>query len=94
MRKVNWNKRKWLNELDSHYTGSVSTFDGINIINQGKILPRYTFVELADCHGKVRIHRDMNFSMAEFRAKLYRLEREIRDFRRSLEDDNFGQDNS
>lgn len=54
-----YNERQFINPEDSHYTGSLCCFDGI-VSNQGKASRRYTFIELADCHDKVRIHTDDN----------------------------------
>lgn len=85
MSKVLYNKRRWLNMESSHYTGSLVCFDGIEVINQGKNLGRYTFVEISDCHGKVRIHKDSNHSMEEFTKKLKLLEDQLRNFREYLE---------
>lgn len=85
MSNVRWNNRVWLNSLDSHYSGSIVTFDGTNLLNRGKKLERYTFIEISDCHGKVRIHKDDNLDMRDFIEKLRLLETEIREFRLHLE---------
>lgn len=54
-----YNKREFINSEDSHYTGSLCCFDGI-VSNQSRSAERYSFIELADCHNKVRIHTDRN----------------------------------
>jgi hypothetical protein len=66
----------WLNEIDSHFTGAVVCHDGV-VANQGKPAERYTFVEIASCHGKVRLHADKNFGMSAFIAKLELLQSEL-----------------
>lgn len=71
-----YNKRTWLNSEDSHYTGSVCCHDGV-VSNRGKPAERYTFLELADCHGKSRIHYDANLDMPAFIDKLKLLRSEI-----------------
>jgi len=84
--KVHWNERAWLNDRDSHFTGSMVCFDGENVINQGKLLDRYTFVEIASCHTKVRIHADANSSMEAFIEKLRVMRSELDGFLYHLDD--------
>lgn len=45
-----------LNEENSPYTGSITCYDGEIIYDDGKPFQEQ-FVEIADCHNKVRIHR-------------------------------------
>lgn len=85
MSVIQYNTRQFINEADSHYTGSIVCFDGKALINQGKVLERYTFVEISDCHGKIRIHRDMNHDLQAFINKLSVVEHELKQFRQSLE---------
>lgn len=82
---VRYNSRVWLNSYYSHYTGSIVCVDKKDLINRGHHLERYTFMEISDCHGKIRIHTDPNFGMEEYIDKLKRLETEIRNFREHLE---------
>lgn len=74
-----YNKRIWLNTTDSHYTGSATFHDGI-VSNQGKPAERYTFMEITDCHRKVRIHYDHNLDMQAYIDKLSLLRDEIDNF--------------
>lgn len=85
MSKVNYNVRTNLNPETSHYTGSVACVDVEDVINQGKFTNRYTFVEIADCHGKVRIHKDPNLEMKDFLTKLRLLSFELSAFANFLE---------
>lgn len=83
-----YNKRIWLNPESSHFTGSLVCHDGI-VSNQGKPPERYTFVELASCHGKVRLHTDKNSGrevqqLAEFIAKINLMQNELQKFREYL----------
>ncbi len=79
-----YNKRTFLNGINSHYTGSVVCHDGV-VSNRGKPAERYTFIEIADCHGKVRIHTDLNLTMDEYIDKLKLLINELEDFVSHLE---------
>jgi hypothetical protein len=82
---VIYNRRIWLNPEDCHFTGSMVCFDGKDVINQGKLLDRYTFVEVASCHGKVRIHTDANSDMQAFVEKLRNMVDELNFFIDHLE---------
>lgn len=74
-----YNTRKWLNSTDSHYTGSIVCHDGI-VANRGKPPARYTFIEIADCHGKARIHFDDNLDMQAYIEKLKTIQDELQKF--------------
>lgn len=84
-----YNSRIWLNSTESHYTGSVTCFDGV-VSNRGKPPERYTFLELSDCHGKSRIHYDNNLDMIAFIDKLKLLKNEIELFIAHLEHESTG----
>ena len=60
--------------------------DGI-VSNLGKPPERYTFMEITDCHRKVRIHKDVNFTMHEFIDKLELMKTEIDNFIKHLKHD-------
>lgn len=79
-----YNTRTWLNSINSHYTGSLVCHDGI-VTNRGKPPARYTFIELADCHGKTRIHFDDNLDMEAYIQKLRVIQQEIENFITHLE---------
>ena len=79
-----YNTRMWLNSIDSHYTGSVVCHDGI-VTNRGKPHARYTFIEIADCHGKTRIHFDDNMDMDAYIDKLKLIQSELQNFIDHLE---------
>lgn len=79
-----YNTRTWLNSDQSHYTGSIVCHDGV-VSNRGKPASRYTFIELADCHGKARIHYDDNLDMQAYIDKLKTIQEEIENFIRHLE---------
>lgn len=79
-----YNKRIFLNGINSHYTGSLVCHDGI-VSNRGKPPARYTFIEVSDCHGKVRIHTDDNLQLEDYINKLKLLQTEINNFITHLE---------
>lgn len=85
MSDVLYNSRQWLNPPESHYTGSIVCFDGLNVVNQGKTLDRYSFVEISSCHGKVRIHKDANLTDEQFKQKIHTMITELIDFVEHLE---------
>ena len=45
----------WLNPIDSPSTGSIVCYDGEFKTDEGKLEP-WSFLEIADCHQKVRLH--------------------------------------
>ena len=53
-----YSKRYWLNPEGHASTGSVVVFDGPStwLDDQGNV-ERMMLVEIADCHGKVRLHQ-------------------------------------
>lgn len=70
-----YSSRKWLNHENSRSTGSVVCFDGMTEFSEG--LDRDSFIEIADCRGKVRLHKSSDDSLAEFISKLTLLRYEI-----------------
>lgn len=68
MSKTFYNHRTWLNPEDSRSTGSIVCFDGETEFAEG--LDRDSFIEIADCHGKVRLHKSSDDSATEFIQKL------------------------
>lgn len=71
-----YNKRVWINSQQSHYTGSIVLHDGV-VSNRGQPRERYTFIEVSDCHGKVRIHYDNNLYMSDYIDKLQLIRDEL-----------------
>ena len=70
-----YNSRKWLNHEKSRSTGSVVCFDGMTEFSEG--LDRDSFIEIADCRGKVKLHKSSEDSSEEFIFKLTLLRYEI-----------------
>lgn len=86
MSKIDYKVHSLLNGGNSHYTGAIVCVDGTNLMQTGRLLDRYTFIEISDCHGKVRIHKDPNLPMKDFIDKLDTLEMEISFFKQYLID--------
>lgn len=75
MSNVYYNRRIWLNSENSRSTGSVVCFDGKTEFSDG--VDRDSFIEISDCHGKVRLHKSSDDSVAEFIQKLSVMRNEI-----------------
>lgn len=78
MSKVYYNRRIWLNPESSRSTGSLVCFDGKTEFSDG--IERDSFIEIADCRGKVRIHKSSDDSVTEFVQKLSAMRNEIDSF--------------
>lgn len=84
MSTVYYNSRKWLNSERYRSTGSVVCFDGMTEFSEGT--DRDSFIEIADCRGKVRLHKSSDDSSEEFIFKLTLLRYEIDRFINHLRD--------
>lgn len=73
-------KRVWLNKPESRSTGSVVAFEGMVDYDNGKGAELTSFLELADCHGKVRLHRASYDTRADFVNKMKVLRSVLDDF--------------
>ena len=72
-----YNKRTWLNPIESDSTGSVVAFDGeVTDLDTGKKYPQ-TFLEVADCRGKVRLHLTSDDTKEMFIEKMEKLRDEV-----------------
>jgi hypothetical protein len=85
MSEAKYNKRTWLNENDSHYTGSITCAHFTDLVNRGKYMEEYMFVEFAACESKSRIHKDNNHSTQDFISKLKLIQSELQGFIDHLE---------
>lgn len=74
-RETYYKTQKWLNPMNSPSTGSVVCYDGLVDYSDGP--DRCTFLEIADCHNKVRLHKAHTDTMEDFREKVEFLYREI-----------------
>lgn len=80
-----YSERVWLNKLGSSSTGSVVTYHGPSYWSTEEC-PLSTRIEIADCHGKVRLHKTDADTMDEFINKLKLLSMVINNFIAHLED--------
>ena len=59
----------WLNPPTSPSTGSIVCYDGSYPI-KGEEDKRHMFVEISDCHNKIRLHKMENESPLDFKRKI------------------------
>lgn len=71
-----YNSRVWLNEQGKSSTGSIVAYEGKSDWSEEIAL----FFEIADCHGKVRIHKTDKDSVVDFCQKLMILADEANQF--------------
>lgn len=70
-----YNKRTWLNNIESSSTSSIVAFDG-NVDYADKTY-RDVFVRISDCKDSVRLHKKDTETMECFVIKLELLKTEI-----------------
>ena len=79
-----YNKRTWLNSIKSDSTGSVVAFDGKVTDFKGKEY-NSTFLEIADCQNKIKLHQTSDDTRKDFIKKMKLLNSEIEKFISHLE---------
>ena len=65
-----YNKRVWVNNQSKSSTGSIVAYEGPSDWDDGTAL----FFEVADCHGKARLHKATNDSLEDFIKNIIRKE--------------------
>jgi len=78
-----YNKRTWLNKKSSSSTGSVVAFCGDTKYKDE--IKESTFIEIADCFGKITLHQTDNDTRGDFIHKMKTLKKEINEFIKYLE---------
>jgi len=69
-----YSKRVWLNPKTSPSTGSIVAYRGpAHWVDPKKVQIPYTFLEIADCQVKVRLHMTKTDSHRDFINKLEKL---------------------
>ncbi|BCS55200.1 hypothetical protein GSbR_26010 [Geobacter sp. SVR] len=76
----NYSKRYWLNAEGHSSTGSAVAFHGDSPWDRDGKREKITFLEISDCHNKVRLHRSDFDDMAEFIVKMEKLRDAITEF--------------
>ena len=66
-KRQTYSDRRWLNKTDSPSTGSFVAYSGPDPWKENKVM---TFIEVADCHEKVRLHIAPTDTKADFIEKL------------------------
>ena len=81
-----FSRRVWLNPEGHASTGSVVVFDGPStwLDKQGKP-ETMRVVEIADCHGKVRLHQAKTDTLEDFAMKVRTLRDVLSDFLEHLD---------
>jgi len=83
---MKYNTRTFLNQTDSPSTGSIVCFDGRIKWSMKQNEPeRTSFVEIADCQVKVRLHRTCEDRAEDFIEKIKKMEKDLVSFREHLE---------
>ena len=80
-----YSKRVWLNEDHLPSTGSVVAYHG-DIAYPDGVDKAVSFLEVSDCHGKVRLHFTPTDSLDQFVKKMETLRGVIDDFVLHLKD--------
>ena len=81
-RKTYFKSEAWLNPKDSPSTGSIVCFDGDVEYTEGEA--PCVFVEIADCHEKIRLHQAHTDTTEQFIAKITTLINSLSEFRHHL----------
>lgn len=79
-----FSKREWLNKKDSPSTGSVVAFDGMVKEEDGTEY-RSTFLQVADCWSKVKLHKACYDTRKDFIDKMKKLRSVLDEFINHLE---------
>lgn len=83
-RKAHYKRVTQLNAEDSPSTGSIVCYDGdVEYSDDGE--QPCIFVEIADCHQKIRLHQSHTDTTKEFISKIDFLITELTRFRNHLE---------
>jgi len=73
-------QKEWLNDPESPSTGSISVFDGEVQWGSDGALERTMWVEVADCHCKVRLHKAYDDTIEDFHSKIKKMRDVLDDF--------------
>jgi hypothetical protein len=76
-----YNSRVWLNKAGKPSTGSIVAYEGESDWSENTV----QFFEIADCHGKVRLHKTDNDTITDYCQKLRILVNEAEKFATHLE---------
>lgn len=75
---IRYNKRQWLNSVDSPSTGNIVCFDG-DTTHNGNVA-RNIFVSISDCYNSARLHMTEDDSVEDFVEKITLLRDELTNF--------------
>ena len=82
-----FNRRLWLNKSNISSTGSIVCYSGKSPWTDKNTSKPVTirFVEVADCHNKIRIHQSERESLADFVKKVERMKNMLNEYQIFLE---------
>lgn len=80
---MKYHNRVWLNKKGKHSSGSVIAFHGKVQFGQKKEI--VSVLEVADCHGKVRLHQAKSDTNKDFIKKMRKLAKVASRFADALE---------
>jgi len=89
-----YNRRVWLNDEESSSTGSLVCFHGLTQWNRDTEPQLTMFIEVADCHDKIRLHNTANENRENFIQKLNLLVKELSMFLEFLNGDVMANENA
>lgn len=80
---MHYNKRTWLNPIESSSTSSIVAFDGD--VEYSDKTYRDTFLKISDCRNTIKLHKKDTEQIKDFITKLKLLKNEIEQFINHLE---------
>lgn len=78
--------REWLNDLESPSTGTIAVFDGEVQWCSEESPGRRVWVEVSDCHCKVRVHKSYEQTTQQFCDKVRKMRDVLNGFIDHLEE--------
>lgn len=84
MKHTYYNKRRWLNKKSSQSTGSIVCYNGTVQWDAGSARQVHAYVEIADCHNKVRLHKMTDDSFDDFTDKITLMSNQLSKFAEHL----------
>lgn len=81
-RTTYYKSETWLNTQDSPSTGSIVCYDGDIEYTEGE--SPCVFIEIADCHGKIRLHLSHTDEPTQFIDKIDKMINSLERFREHL----------
>ncbi len=81
-REAFFKSETWLNPPESPSTGSMVCYDGDVEYSEGEF--PCVFIEISDCHQKIRLHMAHTDTMVDFINKIEKMQNALKNFRNHL----------